>query len=77
MLLLLLPAGIGGLLTLLLYVVVFLIIVGLLFWSVNKLCAAFGIGEPIHTVLVVGLVIIVVIGLIYIVFGGGSGIPLR
>jgi energy-converting hydrogenase Eha subunit B len=59
----------AGLLTLLIYVVVFLIIAGLLFWAINRLCAAFGIPEPIHTVLIVALVIIVIVALLYFLTG--------
>lgn len=60
-----------GLLTLLIYVVVILIIMGLLWWAVNKLSAAFGIPEPIKSVIIVALVIICVIFVLYALLGGG------
>lgn len=67
MMLLLLAASPVGLLWLLIYVIVFLIVAGLIFWSVNKLSAAFGIPEPIKTVIIVLLVIACVVGLLYFV----------
>lgn len=69
MLLALTPIVAGGLLTLLIYVIVLLIIGGLIFWAVNKLSAAFGIPEPIRTVIIVLLVVIIVIGLVYLLLG--------
>lgn len=41
-----------------------LIIIGLVFWAVRALCAAFGIGEPITTVIYVILVIFIVLWLV-------------
>ena len=75
MLLLALPAT--GLLGLLIYLVVVLIVAGLLFWAVNKLSAAFGIPEPVKTVVVVALVIIVVVGILYALLGGVPATGLR
>jgi|KBSSwiStaDraftv2_1062776.scaffolds.fasta_scaffold818335_2 hypothetical protein len=69
MLMLFAPLAAGGLLTLLIYVIVLLIIGGLIFWAVNKLSAAFGIPEPIRTVIIVLLVVIIVIGLVYVLLG--------
>lgn len=69
MLPLLLAVPATGLLGLLIYIVVLLIVAGLIFWAVNKLSAAFGIPEPIKTVIIVALVIIVVIGLLYVLLG--------
>lgn len=54
----------------LIYIVVFLIIAGLVFWAINKLSAAFGIPEPIRTVIIVLLVIVIIIGLLYMILGG-------
>jgi hypothetical protein len=67
--LLLAPVAAGGLITLLIYVLIFLTIAGLLFWAINKLSAAFGIPEPIKTVLIVILVVVVVVGLLYALMG--------
>lgn len=58
-----------SLITLLIYLVVFLIVAGLVFWAVNKLSAAFGIPEPIRTVVIVVLVIIFVVVLLYFLLG--------
>lgn len=64
------------LLSLLLYLVIFLVVAGLIFWSVNKLTVAFGIPEPVKTVIIVALVIIMVIGIIYFLVGGvGAPLP--
>jgi len=63
-----------ALLTVLIYVVVFLIVAGLIFWAVNKLSAAFGIPEPIKTVIIVLLVIICVVAVLYFLLGN---LPLR
>lgn len=64
----------SNLITLLVYLVVFLVIGGLIFWAVNKLSAAFGIPEPIRTVVIVALVIVFVIALLYFLLGA---LPLR
>lgn len=72
MALLLLVAPIGGMLTLLIYLVVFLIVAGLVFWCVRALSAAFGIPEPIKTVIYVALVIIFVIALLYFLLGSAG-----
>lgn len=74
MTLLLLTASPMGMITLLIWLVVFLIVAGLIFWSVNKLSAAFGIPEPIKTVLIVILVIVIVAGLLYFLLGN---LPMR
>lgn len=67
----------ASLLGLLLYLVIFLIVAGLIFWAVNRLSTAFGIPEPIRTVIIVALVIIIVIGLIYFLLGGIPAPSLR
>lgn len=70
------PLAAGGLLGLLLTVVVILVVLGLLFWAVTRLSAAFGIPEPIKSVIIVILVIICVIALLYALIGGGIGLRL-
>lgn len=52
-----------------------LILVGLLFWAVRAIAAAFGIPQPIVTVVYVVLVIIVVLWLLQSL-GGLSGGPI-
>lgn len=66
--------GGGGLVSIVLTLLVILIVAGLLFWAVNKLSAAFGIPEPIKTVIIVILVIIVVLLLLGLVTGA---VPLK
>lgn len=39
----------------------YLIIIGLLFWASTRLIAAFGIGEPVRTIIYVALVIVTVL----------------
>ena len=58
---------------------VFLIVVGLIFWSLNALSGAFGIPAPIITVLHVVLVIVVVLGLLQLLglWSGGPSLRLR
>jgi hypothetical protein len=74
MLLLLAPIAATGLLTLLVYLIVFLVVAGLVFWAVRALCGAFGIPAPIQTVITVVLVVICVIALLYFLLGN---LPLR
>lgn len=52
-----------------------LILIGLLFWGVRAISAAFSIPPPIVTVIYVVLVIIVVVALLQ-AFGGLSGGPI-
>lgn len=59
-----------GLLSLLIYVIVALVILGLLWWAVTRLSAAFGIPEPVKSVIIVALVVICVIAILYFVLGG-------
>lgn len=54
---------------------VYLLIFCVVFWAARSLMAAFGIGEPLSTVVIVVLVIIGVILLIQ-ALGGGSGLSL-
>jgi fatty-acid desaturase len=67
--LLLAPLAAGGLITLLVWLIVVLVIAGLIFWCVNRLSAAFGIPEPVRTVIIVALVVIVVVGVLYALTG--------
>lgn len=53
-----------------------LVILGLLYWAATRIMAAFGIGEPIHTLVIVVLVIIAVLYLLGLV-GYGPGLALR
>ncbi len=46
-----------------------LIVIALLFWAVRALLAAFGIGDPIATVVYVLMVVIVIIYLLGLVTG--------
>jgi len=62
----------SGLLGLLLYLVLFIIVAGTIFWAVNKLSTAFAIPEPIRSVIIVLAVLIMVFALLYIFFGGGT-----
>lgn len=69
-LLLFAPSAIA-LLWFVIYIIAFVAIVGLLFWAVNRLCAAFGISEPIRSVIIVGLVVLcVAVFVIYFLQGG-------
>lgn len=51
-----------------------LIVVGLLWWAINALLGAFGIGNPIATVVKVLFVVIVVLWLVS-ALGYGTGLP--
>ena len=51
--------------------VIGLLIIGLLWWAVNRLLAVFGIGDPIRTVVLVVFVVLVVLWLI----GAVAGVP--
>lgn len=50
---------------------VFLIIIGLIFWATQAIAGAFGIPKPIVTIVYVVLVIIVVLYLLQAISGGG------
>jgi hypothetical protein len=71
--LLLMQAG-GDLFGLLIKLVVFIIVAGLIFWAVRKLLAAFGVGEPINTVVIVIVVLIIVFAALKTFMGGGLGL---
>lgn len=55
---------------------VFLILIGLAFWVINMLSGAFGIPQPIVTVLYVVLVVFVVIYLLQVLGLAGSGVSM-
>lgn len=44
----------------LLAILIVLILFGVVYWAANRLMAAFGIGEPIHTIVIVLLVLLLV-----------------
>ncbi len=54
-------------------ILVGLIIVCLLFWAARAILAAFGIGDPIATVIYVVLVLVVILWLLGAINGGGLG----
>lgn len=53
----------------LIWAVLFVIVAGVIFWAVNKLSAAFGLPEPVKSVLIVILVVVCVIALVYYLLG--------
>ena len=54
-----------------------LVIICLLFWAVTSILRAFGVGDPIATVVKVVFVVLVVLWLLSAVFGVGPSIRLR
>lgn len=56
----------------LLYLLVFLIVGGLLFWAIKTVCAAFGVPPPIVAVINVVFVIFIVLAILSIFFGGSE-----
>lgn len=54
-----------------------LIVIGLVWWVVNAILRAFGIGDPIATIVKVVFVIAVVLWMLSAVFGAGPGLRLR
>lgn len=52
-------------------IILAVIVIGVLFWAVKSLLAAFNVGEPISTVVLVLLVLLVVVALL-----GGGGLNL-
>jgi uncharacterized membrane protein YtjA (UPF0391 family) len=54
-------------------IIVGLIIVMLLFWAITTIMGAFGIGEPIATVVKVVFVVLVVLWLVSLIGGLGVG----
>lgn len=59
----------------LLSLLVALLIICLLFWAVTAILAAFGVGDPIATVVKVIFVVLVVLWLVGALGGGGLSIP--
>ena len=51
-----------------------LVVICLLFWAVTRILAAFGVGDPIATVVKVVFVVIVVLWLVS-ALGFGTGLP--
>jgi len=49
--------------------VIGLVIIGLLWWAVQKLLGAFGIGDPIRTVVLVVFVVLVCVWLVSMITG--------
>jgi hypothetical protein len=55
-----------------------LLVLCLLYWAATRIMAAFGVGEPIHTIVVVVLVIVAVVWLLGLVgYGPGLGLLLH
>lgn len=57
-------------------ILVALVVICLLFWAVNAILRAFGVGDPIATVVKVVFVVVVVLWLLS-ALGVGTGIRLR
>ena len=45
-------------------ILVLLLIFGLVYWAATRLLAAFGVGEPVHTIVIVLLVLLFVFALL-------------
>ena len=60
-------------LSMVLMIFLFIILVGLAYWGANALLNAFGVGDPIRTVIIVGLVILLVVIFLSMFFGGSGG----
>jgi uncharacterized membrane protein YwzB len=58
-------------------VLVALIILALVYWAILRILAAFGVGEPIATVVQVAFVIIVVLYLVSAFFGASPMMRIR
>jgi hypothetical protein len=58
-------------------ILVALIVVALLYWAIMRILAAFGVGEPIATVVQVAFVVLVVLWLVGMFFGGAPSLKLR
>lgn len=56
------------------FLLVALIIICLLFWAVNAILGAFGVGDPIATIVKVVFVLLVVLWLVSRVFGTNLGL---
>jgi hypothetical protein len=58
-------------------ILVTLLLIALVWWAVNAILGAFGVGEPIATVVRVVFVIVVVLWLLSAVLGVGPGLRWR
>ena len=58
-------------------IIVAVIVICLVYWCLMRIMAAFGVGEPIATVVQVAFVLIVVLYLLSVVFGVGPTLRLR
>lgn len=58
-------------------ILIALIVICLLFWAIRTLMGAFGIGEPISTVVMVIFVVLVVLWLISLLGGVGGFGPIN
>ena len=56
-------------------ILVLLLVFGLIYWAATRLLAAFGIGDPVHTFVIVVLVLLFVLVLLG-QFGYGPGLRL-
>jgi predicted membrane protein len=61
----------------LLGLVIALLILCVVYWAAEKLMAAFGVGEPIHTVVIVLLVLLILVWAVGAFTGYGPGLRLR
>lgn len=59
----------------LLGILIALLILGLVYWAATRLLAAFGVGEPVHTIVIVVLVSVFVLYLLG-ALGYGPGLRL-
>jgi hypothetical protein len=66
-----------SLVSLILWLLVLLIILGVGWWGINTLCAAFGVPAQIRAVILVVFVVVVVLGILVALVGDGGRIPLR
>lgn len=58
-------------------ILIALIVIALLYWAVMRIMAAFGVGEPIATVVQVAFVVLIVLWLLGAFFGVGPSLRLR
>jgi predicted PurR-regulated permease PerM len=58
-------------------ILIALVIICLLWWAVNAILRAFGVGDPIATLVKVVFVVLVVLWLLSAVFGYGPTLHLR
>ena len=58
-------------------IVVALVVICLLWWAVTSILSAFGVGDPIATVVKVVFVVLMVLWLVSSFLGGGSIVHIR